>query len=49
MNYSEELIGGQLEAGFRLTDLLEDRDREGVGVLRDYLPTYIMTRAVKET
>lgn len=45
----EELIGGQLEAGFRLTDLLEDRDREGVGVLRDYLPTYIMTRAVKET
>ena len=40
-----EQIGGQLKAGFRLTDLLEDRDHEGR--LAQYAPTYIMTRAIK--
>ena len=43
----EEQIGGQLRAGFRLTGLYEDRDREGCGILRDYAPQYIATRAVK--
>ena len=42
----EEQIGGQLVAGFRLTHLLEDRDRDGL--LKDYAPQYILTRAVKE-
>lgn len=41
----EEQIGGQLKAGFRLTHLYEDRDREGV--LPQYAPQYIATRAVK--
>lgn len=41
----EEQIGGQLKAGFILTDLLEDRDREGL--LGEYFPQYILTRAVK--
>ncbi len=41
----EEQIGGQLKAGFRLTDLLEDRDHEGR--LAQYAPTYVMTRAIK--
>lgn len=43
----EEQIGGQLRAGFRLTDLYEDRDRPGSGRLRDFAPTYFATRAVK--
>ena len=43
----EEQIGGQLRANFALTDLYEDRDREGSGLLRDYAPQYIATRAVK--
>ena len=43
----EEQIGGQLRANFVLTDLYEDRDREGSGLLRDYAPQYIATRAVK--
>lgn len=43
----EEQIGGQLKAGFVLTDLYEDRNREGSGVLRDYTMQYIATRAVK--
>lgn len=43
----EEQIGGQLKAGFMLTDLYEDRDREGNGILREYAPQYIATRAVK--
>ncbi len=42
----EENIGGQLAAGFRLTNLYEDRDREW-GVVRAYTPQYIATRAVK--
>jgi len=41
----EEQIGGQLKAGFILTDLYEDRDADGV--LSEYVPLYIATRAVK--
>lgn len=42
----EELIGGQLEAGFRLTDVYEDTD--GSGNLHDHgVPTFWATRAVK--
>jgi SAM-dependent methyltransferase len=44
----EEQIGGQLKAGFTLTDLYEDRDRVGCGVLREYTPQYIATRAIKK-
>lgn len=40
----EEQIGGQLKAGFTLTDLYEDSDNEGVG---EYAPNFIATRAVK--
>lgn len=43
----EEQIGGQLKAGFQLTDLLEDRDRPGGARIREYAPQYIATRAVK--
>ena len=43
----EEQIGGQLKAGFILTDLYEDRDREGCGVIREYATQYIATRSVK--
>jgi len=42
-----EQIGGQLKAGFRLTDLYEDFDRPGNGHLWEYAPTYIATKAVK--
>ncbi|GHU87774.1 methyltransferase [Spirochaetia bacterium] len=41
----EEQIGGQLKAGFILTDLYEDRDR--AGILPQYAPQYIATRSVK--
>jgi ubiquinone/menaquinone biosynthesis C-methylase UbiE len=42
----EEQIGGQLKAGFILTDLYEDMDESGL--LHDYnIPQYIVTRAVK--
>lgn len=44
----EEQIGGQLKAGFILTDLYEDRNRKGCGVLREYTPQYIATRAIKK-
>lgn len=41
-------IGGQLTAGFILTGFYEDYEPEGdQRPLRDYLPTYIATRAVK--
>ncbi len=43
----EEQLGGQLQAGFRLTHLREDRDRPGSGRLCEYAPTYLFTRAVK--
>lgn len=43
----EEQIGGQLEAGFRLTSLYEDTD--GAGRLHEMnIPTYLATRSVKE-
>ena len=41
----EEQIGGQLKAGFILTDLYEDREAEGL--IRKYFPQYICTKAVK--
>jgi len=40
----EEQIGGQLKAGFILTDIYEDTDDEGIG---KYVPNFIATRAVK--
>jgi SAM-dependent methyltransferase len=41
----EDQLGGQLDAGFRLTALYEDRHR-GLRVA-DFMPTYVATRAVK--
>jgi SAM-dependent methyltransferase len=41
----EEQIGGQLEAGFLLSGLYEDIDP--TSVLREYIPTFMATRAVK--
>lgn len=43
----EEQLGGQLKAGFMLTDLYEDRDRVGGSVIREYASQYMATRAVK--
>lgn len=43
----EEQIGGQLEAGFRLTHLYEDTN--GYGVFHQHnIPSFVATRAVKE-
>lgn len=43
----EEQIGGQLKAGFMLTDLYEDTN--GSGRLHEYnVPTFIATRAIKK-
>ena len=42
----EEQIGGQLEAGFQLTNLYEDTN--GTGILHEHnIPSFIATRAVK--
>jgi hypothetical protein len=41
----EDQIGGQLDAGFHLTALYEDRHR-GLRVA-EFMPTYVATRAVK--
>jgi len=41
----EDQIGGQLDAGFVLTGLYEDRDP--THPLAKFLPTFIATRAVK--
>ncbi len=41
----EEQVGGQLKAGFVLTDLYEDKNSSGP--LADCFPTYIATRSVK--
>ncbi len=42
----EEQLGGQLEAGFRITDLYEDYNEEGR--LHDFrVPSFLATRAVK--
>lgn len=43
----EDQIGGQLAAGFILTGFYEDYDDEGDSPLREFLPTFIATRAVK--
>jgi SAM-dependent methyltransferase len=44
----ETLIGGQLAAGFVLTDFFEDRfDRESRDTLSLYMPTLLATRALK--
>ncbi|NIT60322.1 MAG: methyltransferase domain-containing protein [Aliifodinibius sp.] len=44
----EDQIGGQLAAGFMITGFYEDYDREDEdSPLRNYMPTYIATRAVK--
>lgn len=42
----EEQLGGQLKAGFTITDLYEDRDREGD--LCRYVPQYWATRSIKK-
>ena len=43
----EEQIGGQLKAGFILTDLYEDTN--GYGRLHELnIPTFIATRAIKK-
>lgn len=42
----EEQIGGQLEAGFILTDLYEDLNTEGI-LPKFNIPSFIATRAVK--
>ncbi len=43
-----EQIGGQLRAGFRLTDVLDDYDATGEDRLGEHAPLFIMTRAVKD-
>lgn len=43
----EEQLGGQLKAGFRITELYEDTN--GVGNLHDHnVPSFVAVRAVKE-
>lgn len=43
----EEQIGGQIEAGFVLTDLYEDTN--GEGKLHEYnIPSFLATRAIKK-
>jgi len=41
----EEQIGGQIKAGFIIKDLYEDHD--SVGIIKDYIPTFIATMAIK--
>ena len=43
----EEQIGGQIGAGFVIAGFYEDWDRPGDGILQNYTPTYIATRALK--
>jgi len=44
----EEQLGGQLEAGFTLLCLYEDRDRPGSdSIISQYIPQYMATRARK--
>ena len=43
----EAQIGGQLEAGFMLTHLLEGHREKGTSPKADMFPSYISTRAVK--
>jgi predicted acetyltransferase/2-polyprenyl-3-methyl-5-hydroxy-6-metoxy-1,4-benzoquinol methylase len=42
----EEQLGGQLRAGFAITDIMDDYDDPGAALGR-HTPLYIMTRAVK--
>lgn len=42
-----EQLGGQLKAGFTITDLYEDTDRSDGAAIKDYYPQYMATRAVK--
>ena len=44
-----EQLGGQLAAGLMITDLYEDRCAPGEGCLRNYVPQFMATRAVKGT
>jgi hypothetical protein len=44
--YFNRTIGGQLQAGLRITNLYEDG--YGGGVFDKYMQSYIVTRAVKE-
>ncbi len=44
----EEQVGGQLKAGFVLTDIFDDRDRPDGAKIREYAPQYIATRAIKK-
>ena len=43
----DDQIGGQLRAGFYLTDLYEDRDPPGEGPLTGFIDSHMATRAVK--
>jgi SAM-dependent methyltransferase len=43
----EEQIGGQIEAGFSLIGMYEDRDPRSA--LYEYMPVYIATRAVRKS
>ena len=43
----EDQIGGQIEAGFRLTGLYEDVFEKGTDALSNYMSTFIATRATK--
>ena len=43
----EEQLGGQLEAGFRLTDVYEDYNTEG-NLARYHVPAFWATRAIRE-
>lgn len=44
-HYLEELIGGQMQAGFVLTGYYDDRDKNDI--LSEHIPVYSATRAVK--
>jgi len=44
----DEQIGGQLKAGFVITDAYEDYDNGPEGV-SDFIPTYWATKAIKQT
>ena len=43
----EEQIGGQLKAGFVLTDIYEDYNAEEI-LSEKHIPTFIATRAIKK-
>ena len=43
-----DLIGGQLKAGFVITDFLEENQPHPRFVIDKYLPTFLATRAIKQ-